>query len=234
MLSLNKLTSFSLTLSPSFSFSLFLTFALCFVLIGQHAKIGCTNEWNEGAYLRARGAFVLKRSERGREDETLFLVDLGQSSALQRGVFLHGSKQNRRWHIETNQSSPAHSEVQQTNSCHTDLLQHVLTQLFPVVRGQWGERPFQVKGSSRGICFLCRCPTDSIKRRRERSSESAARTYLPLLLPPNRSASAGVSAIDLQLDNPTEPHLPRCITQKLVFARLCRCGSLRSFPRKRR
>lgn len=121
MLNLNKFFSYSFALFLSFSLSLFLTFALCFVLIGQHAKIGCTNEWNEGAYLRARGAFVLKRSEREREDETLFLVDLGQSSALQRGAFLHGSKRNRRWHIETNQSSPAHGEVQQTNSRHTDL-----------------------------------------------------------------------------------------------------------------
>lgn len=67
-------------------------FALCFFLIGKHAKIGCTNEWNGSTYLRARWAFVLKTSEREREDETSFFVwDLGQSSVLQRWVFLRGS-----------------------------------------------------------------------------------------------------------------------------------------------
>lgn len=39
----------------------FFSFALYFFLIGEHAKTGCTNEWNGGTYLRARWAFVLKR-----------------------------------------------------------------------------------------------------------------------------------------------------------------------------
>lgn len=52
-------------------------FALCFFLIGKHAKIGCTNEWNGSTYLRARWAFVLKTSERERRWNIVFRLGSG-------------------------------------------------------------------------------------------------------------------------------------------------------------
>lgn len=124
-------------------------------------------------------------------------MDLGQSSALQRRVFLHSSKRNRRYRIETNRSLPAHGGrvTDQTDIRQSFLLTSSHTSSCGVgsVRGDL----FGLEG----VLVLCLCSAGSIRIPQARSSESATRTYLPQLFPPSPSASVGFSATDQQQDN---------------------------------